>query len=178
MSRTDLQIHITHRDYHSIMSFPSLMTSAWLAPFYHSYWALYFTLVYYHFAAETLVGLRDDLRNAMDLLTKIDNGLVTSITSGCELFLRFITLTALDNPVRMAKSKIHEWKFSGHDLTYSHLKFSTLIPKINANPLWKQKNVICCKHCGRGQKLLAIIILKIIGHIIVALQVWMYSTYY
>lgn len=48
--------------------------------------------------AETLVELRETLKDAIETLTRTDHGLVTSISSGCELFLRFITLTALDNP--------------------------------------------------------------------------------
>ena len=51
------------------------------------------------FAAETMVGLRENLKDAINSLTTSDHALVTSISSGCELFLRFITLTALDNPV-------------------------------------------------------------------------------
>ncbi|KAI0226293.1 Translation initiation factor eIF-2B subunit alpha [Lamellibrachia satsuma] len=49
-------------------------------------------------SAETLVGLRENLKDAISTLTTSDHALVTSISSGCELFLRFITLTALDNP--------------------------------------------------------------------------------
>lgn len=52
-----------------------------------------------YFAAETLVQMREDLKSAIEVLTKTDRGLVTAISSGSELFLRFITLTALDNPV-------------------------------------------------------------------------------
>ena len=44
--------------------------------------------------------MRENLKSAIEVLTKTDRGLVTAISSGCELFLRFITLTALDNPVR------------------------------------------------------------------------------
>lgn len=48
--------------------------------------------------AETLQGLRENLKNAIDILTQSNHSLVTSTSSGCELFLRFITLTALDIP--------------------------------------------------------------------------------
>lgn len=49
-----------------------------------------------HSSAETVAQLRDDLQNAIKTLTETDSS-VTSITSGCELLLRFITLTALDH---------------------------------------------------------------------------------
>lgn len=49
-------------------------------------------------AAETLSELRENLKSVIDVLTKIE-GSVASISSGCELFLRFITLASLDNPV-------------------------------------------------------------------------------
>jgi translation initiation factor eIF-2B subunit alpha len=46
--------------------------------------------------AETVSGLRSDLKAAIDTLTSSDHhGLITA-KSGCELFLRFITLCALD----------------------------------------------------------------------------------
>lgn len=48
--------------------------------------------------AETLVELRENLLGAISTLTVSGQSLVTSISSGCHLFLRFITLTALDNP--------------------------------------------------------------------------------
>ena len=41
-------------------------------------------------SAETLVGLRENLKKVIDTLTETDSN-VTSISSGCELFLRFIT---------------------------------------------------------------------------------------
>ncbi|XP_013413591.1 translation initiation factor eIF-2B subunit alpha [Lingula anatina] len=47
-------------------------------------------------SAETLSELRENLKDAIDTLTKTDSS-VASISSGCELFLRFITLTALDH---------------------------------------------------------------------------------
>ena len=49
-------------------------------------------------AAETLSELRENLKSVIDVLTKTE-GSVASISSGCELFLRFITLASLDNPV-------------------------------------------------------------------------------
>ncbi|XP_038061830.1 translation initiation factor eIF-2B subunit alpha-like isoform X2 [Patiria miniata] len=45
--------------------------------------------------AGTLAGLRESLKDCISWLMETDNS-VTSISSGCELFLRFITLTALD----------------------------------------------------------------------------------
>jgi hypothetical protein len=45
-------------------------------------------------------GLRKDLTETITTLTSGGrSGLVTAIISGCELFLRFITLCELDNPV-------------------------------------------------------------------------------
>ncbi|XP_025089486.1 translation initiation factor eIF-2B subunit alpha-like isoform X2 [Pomacea canaliculata] len=46
---------------------------------------------------ETISELRDRLRLAMDKLTQTDSS-TTSIRSGCELFLRFITLTNIQQP--------------------------------------------------------------------------------
>ena len=48
--------------------------------------------------AETLSELRENLKEVIEVLTRTE-GSVTSISSGCELFLRFITLASLDNPV-------------------------------------------------------------------------------
>ncbi|XP_045171611.2 translation initiation factor eIF-2B subunit alpha-like [Mercenaria mercenaria] len=45
---------------------------------------------------ETLAGLRATLKDATNTLTQTDSS-VTSISSGCELFLRFITLTSLED---------------------------------------------------------------------------------
>ncbi len=50
-------------------------------------------------SAETLVHLREDIKQATELLTKSDRGMVTAISSGCELFLRFITLATFDYSV-------------------------------------------------------------------------------
>ncbi|KAK3752724.1 hypothetical protein QZH41_018688 [Actinostola sp. cb2023] len=47
--------------------------------------------------AETLSELREVLQEVFQALTTT-NVAVTSVSSGCELFLRFITLAALDNP--------------------------------------------------------------------------------
>ena len=52
----------------------------------------------YIFIAETLSELRENLKEVIEVLTRTE-GSVTSISSGCELFLRFITLASLDNPV-------------------------------------------------------------------------------
>ncbi|KAM7440254.1 Translation initiation factor [Porites harrisoni] len=48
-------------------------------------------------SAETLSELRENLKAVIEALSKAE-GSVTSISSGCELFLRFITLASLDNP--------------------------------------------------------------------------------
>ncbi|XP_065055540.1 translation initiation factor eIF2B subunit alpha-like [Rhopilema esculentum] len=45
--------------------------------------------------AETLAGLRDNIQNVVSRLTTIEDS-VTSVSSGCELFLRFVTLASLD----------------------------------------------------------------------------------
>eukprot|EP00794_Sanderia_malayensis_P014409 gene14409-15910_t len=45
--------------------------------------------------AETLAGLIDNLKNVIAQLTAIENS-VTSVSSGSELFLRFVTLASLD----------------------------------------------------------------------------------
>ncbi|XP_074649155.1 translation initiation factor eIF2B subunit alpha-like [Tubulanus polymorphus] len=47
--------------------------------------------------AETLAGLRANLKDAINTLNNFTDSSVTSITSGCELFLRFITLASLDH---------------------------------------------------------------------------------
>ena len=52
--------------------------------------------------AETLSELREKLKSAIDKLTNIEYS-VASVASGCELFLRFITLTSLDHPVSQLK---------------------------------------------------------------------------
>ncbi|XP_067133280.1 translation initiation factor eIF2B subunit alpha [Centruroides vittatus] len=44
-------------------------------------------------SSETLLGLRENLLKAIEVLTTADSS-VTTVSSGCELFLRFITLTA------------------------------------------------------------------------------------
>ncbi|XP_070572144.1 translation initiation factor eIF2B subunit alpha-like [Ptychodera flava] len=46
--------------------------------------------------AETLSGLRAQLKDCIDWLIHTDS-MVTSISSGCELFLRFITLASLEH---------------------------------------------------------------------------------
>lgn len=66
---------------------------------YINKWCLYVNKInYYFFPAETLSELRDNLKEVIEVLTQTE-GSVTSISSGCELFLRFITLASLDNPV-------------------------------------------------------------------------------
>lgn len=53
-------------------------------------------------AAETVQELRLCLQNAIDAMRSTDHP-VTSIASGSELFLRFITLATLDTPVCLRK---------------------------------------------------------------------------
>lgn len=64
------------------------------------------------FVAETLSELRENLKEVIEVLTRTE-GSVTSISSGCELFLRFITLASLDNPVcfncQSIQSLSHKW---------------------------------------------------------------------
>ncbi|CAH1800589.1 unnamed protein product [Owenia fusiformis] len=47
--------------------------------------------------AETLSGLRDNLKHAIEIVSNTEVR-QTAILSGCELFLRFITLASLDSP--------------------------------------------------------------------------------
>ncbi|XP_002739896.1 translation initiation factor eIF2B subunit alpha-like [Saccoglossus kowalevskii] len=47
--------------------------------------------------AETLAGLRAMLKECIERLTHTDCTMVTSVSSGCELFLRFITLASLEH---------------------------------------------------------------------------------
>ena len=50
--------------------------------------------------AGTLLGLRTELKAAIDKLTGADrDGQITAVKSGCELFLRFITLCRLEDRV-------------------------------------------------------------------------------
>ena len=48
-------------------------------------------------AGETLQGLRENLKSVMESLNSADSSV--SVLSGCELFLRSITLTKLDEEV-------------------------------------------------------------------------------
>ena len=50
------------------------------------------------FSDRTLRGLSEELRKATEEMKKADCS-ITSVQSGCELFQRFITLTALDQSV-------------------------------------------------------------------------------
>lgn len=59
---------------------------------------LFATIIY--FAAETVQEVQYCLQNAIDAMRSLDYP-VTSIASGSELFLRFITLASLDTPVRI-----------------------------------------------------------------------------
>lgn len=45
--------------------------------------------------AETLQGLRENLKEGIEIMKNTDYP-VAAINSGCELFLRFITLATLD----------------------------------------------------------------------------------
>lgn len=56
----------------------------------------------FYFQAETVQELRFCLQNAIDAMRSTDHP-VTSIASGSELFLRFITLATLDTPVCLRK---------------------------------------------------------------------------
>lgn len=59
--------------------------------------------------AETLSGLRDNLKSATDVLVNTDCNSITSILSGSELFLRFITLASLEhNDFKKVKSILIE----------------------------------------------------------------------
>ena len=48
--------------------------------------------------AGTISGLRDEIKRATEALCKARTSTV-SVSSGCELFLRFITLTSLEEKV-------------------------------------------------------------------------------
>lgn len=54
---------------------------------------------FWYFPAGTIAGLRDDIKHATEALIKAKTSTV-SVSSGCELFLRFITLTSLEQTVR------------------------------------------------------------------------------
>ena len=60
--------------------------------------AFLFCFVLFSVTAETLAGLRKGLQDCISWLMQTDSS-VTSISSGCELFLRFITLASLDQEV-------------------------------------------------------------------------------
>lgn len=51
---------------------------------------------------ETIQGLRNSLRDAIDTLSRVDSSV--AVSSGGELFLRFISLTSLEYSVRAARS--------------------------------------------------------------------------
>lgn len=56
-------------------------------------------------AAETVQGLDENLKMGIEIMRNTDYP-VTAINSGCELFLRFITLTKLDTNVSIQQKKI------------------------------------------------------------------------
>ena len=101
------------------------------------------------FAAETMVGLRENLKDAISTLTTSDHALVTSISSGCELFLRFITLTALDNPVGASSSSS----------SYSHFYVGSMYVRLHVarsytlsddSPFWLISSLTLSNHLPLG----------------------------
>jgi len=59
-------------------------------------------LLCYRVAAGTLLGLRTELKAAIEKLTSSDQeSQITAVKSGCELFLRFITLCKLEDRVSL-----------------------------------------------------------------------------
>lgn len=74
----------------------------------------------------TVVELREKVINAIDILTKTDSSAI-SVKSGCEMLLRFITLTALDAGVSV--------------LFLFYFKFSRFIIKLSKRFIWEWKNV-------------------------------------
>ena len=59
-------------------------------------------LLCYCAVAGTLYGLRTELKAAIEKLTGSDrDGHITAVKSGCELFLRFITLCKLEDRVSL-----------------------------------------------------------------------------
>lgn len=57
--------------------------------------AAFFTFLFP--SGETIQGLRANLKEAIETLSLVDSSV--AISSGGELFLRFISLTSLENPV-------------------------------------------------------------------------------
>lgn len=55
-------------------------------------------MMLYLFAAETVQGLDENLKEGIEVMRNTDYP-VAAINSGCELFLRFITLAKLDTTV-------------------------------------------------------------------------------
>lgn len=53
-------------------------------------------------SGETILGLRESLKWATDCLTEVDSSV--AVSSGGELFLRFISLTSLEHQVRAIHS--------------------------------------------------------------------------
>ncbi len=70
------------------MKFVMTLAMSWRPKFIFSFYP----------SAGTLAGLRESLQICIKWLMQTDSS-VTSISSGCELFLRFITLAALDQEV-------------------------------------------------------------------------------
>jgi len=63
-----------------------------------------YCFVKYSAVAGTLLGLRTELKDAIENLTSCDReGQITAVKSGCELFLRFITLCKLDDRVSLER---------------------------------------------------------------------------
>lgn len=57
-------------------------------------------------SGETIQGLRANLKNAIETLSGVDSSV--AVSSGGELFLRFISLTSLENPVSLLKLFVKE----------------------------------------------------------------------
>ena len=85
---------------------------------------------------ETLVGLLASMKSTIRTVTQCEQGMVTAISSACELFLRFITLTALDHPV---STSINVWPLA---LSLKHLTFGLCSTK---HLTWKTLPCDCMK---------------------------------
>lgn len=58
------------------------------------------------FLAETVQGLDENLKIGMEVMKNTDYP-AAAITSGCELFMRFITFAKLDTTVQMLNGIFH-----------------------------------------------------------------------
>lgn len=66
------------------------------------------------FPGETILGLRENLTSATDCLTGVDSSV--AVSSGGELFLRFISLTSLEHQVRGLLHCSHPCTTRKHEL--------------------------------------------------------------